>query len=274
MVGVAPSAAANRAPVFRNRTAWRALIDADTVAEEFRTPEVQLWLGHDAHLVHYPVKGGKLINIVAIVNDRWSEPGWNAEGKGEELLAHYSPWRWSEPVREFLGVPDRWLKWALYDLPPFAPWGEGPVTLLGDAAHPMLPFLAQGAAMAIEDAAVLAGHMAQTPDDPAHAMRRYERERRRRTAQVQNAARGNGRIYHLAAGEALVRNLVLRLAAERCCCAATIGSMIGKRRRPAAMPGRARCLAPRRPKNSSRIEPHVPHHHRRQPAETVVARRA
>ena len=200
------------APEFRQRTAWRALIPADTVEEEFRAPEVQLWLGRNAHLVHYPVKGGTLINIVAIVNDKWAEPGWNTEGKREELLAHFSPWSWCLPAREFLAVPGHWLKWALYDLPPLNVLGHGPVTLMGDAAHPMLPFLAQGAAMAIEDAAVLADSLARTPDDPAAAMRRYERARRKRTAQVQQAARSNGRVYHLGAAEAVLRNLFLRLA--------------------------------------------------------------
>jgi salicylate hydroxylase len=200
------------APEFRRRTAWRALVPADAVEDEFRAPDVQLWLGRNAHVVHYPVKNGRLINIVAIVNDNWAEPGWSAEGARDELLAHYSPWNWALPVREFLSVPDRWLKWALYDLPPLSNWGDGPVTLLGDAAHPMLPFLAQGAAMAIEDAAILADNMARQPDDPASAMRHYERIRRSRTARVQQAARSNGRTYHLSAGEAALRNLFLRLA--------------------------------------------------------------
>lgn len=199
-------------PQFQQRTAWRTLLPADKVEPEFRSDDVQLWLGKDAHLVHYPVKGGKLINVVAIVTDQWSEPGWSAEGDVVELLDHFSRWTWADPVREFLAVPERWLKWALYDLPPIRQWGDGPVTLLGDAAHPMLPFLAQGAAMAIEDAAVLADRLARAPDDPAHAMRRYERARRRRTARVQRAARSNGRTYHLAGAEALARNLFLRMA--------------------------------------------------------------
>jgi len=199
-------------PQFRKRTAWRALVPASTVDAEFRAPDVQLWLGRSAHVVHYPVKNGALINIVAIVDDAWSEPGWTASGDRDELLEHYSPWSWCAPVRDFLALPDRWLKWALYDLEPFNNWSEGPVTLLGDAAHPMLPFLAQGAAMAIEDAAVLADCMGRFPDDIPSAMRRYERARRGRTAKVQKAARSNGRTYHMTAAEAVLRNVFLRLA--------------------------------------------------------------
>ena len=199
-------------PQFRKRTAWRALVPASTVEAEFRAPDVQLWLGRNAHIVHYPVKNGALINIVAIVDDGWSEPGWTASGDRNELLEHYSAWNWCEPVRDFLALPDRWLKWALYDLDPLGHWSEGPVTLLGDAAHPMLPFLAQGAAMAIEDAAVLADCMGRYPNDIPSAMRRYERARRRRTARVQNAARSNGRTYHMSAAEAVLRNVFLRLA--------------------------------------------------------------
>jgi salicylate hydroxylase len=196
-------------PQFQHRTAWRAMVPAAAVEPAFRTAEAQLWLGQDAHLVHYPVKSGAQINIVAIVTDRWAEPGWSAEGRRGDLLARYS--RWSEPARRFLAVPERWQKWALYDLPPLHRWSDGPVTLLGDAAHPMLPFLAQGAAMAIEDAAVLANNLSRHPDDPTAAMQRYEQSRRDRAARVQHAARSNGRIYHAGAGAAF-RNLFLRLA--------------------------------------------------------------
>src|SRR6188508_3318124 len=200
----------NPAPEFRQRSAWRALVPANAVEEEFRAPDVQLWLGPNAHVVHYPVKGGALINIVAIVSDGWAEPGWSAEGNRAELMAHYSPWHWALPLREFLAVPERWQKWALYDLPPLGAWGDGPVTLMGDAAHPMLPFLAQGAAMAIEDAAVLADHLAKYLDDPSDALRAYEGARWHRTMRAQQAARRQARIYGLTGPEAFVRNLAMR----------------------------------------------------------------
>jgi salicylate hydroxylase len=202
----------DRQPQFRQRTAWRAVIPAWSMSGDFGEPTVQLHLGHDAHLVHYPVKGGRLINVVAIVDDRWHKAGWNAEGARKELLARFSRRQWSKQSRDLLAMPERWLKWALYDLPPLRRWGDGPVTLLGDAAHPMLPFMAQGAAMAIEDAAVLAASVARLPDDPVRAMRHYESARRKRVARVQRTARRNSRIYHLAGTEAFVRNLYLRFA--------------------------------------------------------------
>src|SRR4029450_12386472 len=93
------------------------------------------------------------------------------------MLARYRAPMWSAVPRAILAAPEHWQKWALYDRPPLARWGKGAVTLLGDAAHPMLPSLAQGAAMAIEDAAVIAQRLAGTRDDPARAMRRYERQR-------------------------------------------------------------------------------------------------
>jgi salicylate hydroxylase len=195
-------------PRFANRTAWRALLPSRVLIPQFREPVVSLWLGPDAHLVTYPVKACDAVNIVAIVRDDWHEPGWSAEGTREELLAHYE--RWPALARNLLALPDRWLKWALYDRARLRSWGKGPVTLLGDAAHPMLPFLAQGAAMAIEDAAVLAEQFARNPGRPETALRRYERQRGRRTARVQRAARSNGRVYHLKNVAAWLRNAGLR----------------------------------------------------------------
>jgi salicylate hydroxylase len=154
--------------------------------------------------------GGALINIVAIVRDDFQEPGWTASGSRDEILARFAPAQWAEPARMLLAVPLHWLKWALYDRRPQPRWGQGPVTLLGDAAHPVLPFLAQGAAMAIEDAWVLSECLGNTPADPAGAMRRYEGHRRARTARAQRAARRNGLIYHLAGSPGLARDQLVR----------------------------------------------------------------
>jgi salicylate hydroxylase len=198
------------APKFSHRTAWRALVPADAVPPEFRAPFVHLWLGLDAHLVHYPVKGGRLINIVGIVHDEWKETGWSAAGDRDEILRRFARWSWSERARSLIAIPDRWLKWALYARKTPFRGGEGPVTLIGDAAHPMLPFLAQGAGMAIEDAAVLADCLGKYIDDPADALRAYEGARRHRTARAQQASRKQSRIYSLTGPEALLRNMVMR----------------------------------------------------------------
>jgi len=204
-----------RAPTFRRRTAWRALVPAAQVDPAFAEPIVRLWLGRNAHLVHYPVRGGTLVNVVAIVNDRQPRSGWSTAGTRGELIERLPPWRWSDRACALIAAPERWLTWSLYDLAPLRRWGTGPVTLLGDAAHPMLPFLAQGAAMAIEDAAVLAASLARDPDDPAAAMRRYEATRRNRVAAAQHAARRNGAIYHVGGISALARNLYLRTVGNR-----------------------------------------------------------
>lgn len=197
-----------RPPRFARRTAWRATVPADRVAPEFRAPATFLWLGPNAHLVHYPVTAGIAVNIVAIVRDDWQAQDWNATGARNELLKRYA--RWHPKARALLATPDRWLKWALHDRPSRRHWGEGAVTLLGDAAHPMLPFLAQGAAMAIEDAYVLAECLAASPDEPAAALRRYESQRAPRTARAQRAAAHNSRLYHLRGPAAFARNLALR----------------------------------------------------------------
>ena len=199
-----------RPPRFAHRVAWRALIPADAVPDEFREPLVHLWLGLDAHLVHYPVKGGRLINIVGIVHDEFRKTGWSAAGERSEILRHFARWSWANKARDLIALPERWLKWALYDRrQPFRK-GMGPVTLIGDAAHPMLPFLAQGAGMAIEDAAVLGHFLAHFRDDPADALRGYEGARWHRAERAQQMSRKQGRIYGLSGPEALVRNLVMR----------------------------------------------------------------
>jgi salicylate hydroxylase len=201
---------------FARRTAWRALIPSEDVRPEFRTPFVHLWLGLDAHLVHYPIKAGAMINVVGIVHDTWDETGWSAPGERDEILRHLARWTWSDVARELIGTPSRWLKWALYERTAAFRGGSGVVSLIGDAAHPMLPFLAQGAGMAIEDAAVLAYHLKNSLDDPAEALRAYEDARRRRTARAQQISRKQGKLYGLSGPEALLRNLgMMALGGER-----------------------------------------------------------
>ena len=199
---------------FCGRTAWRAIIPANRTLPDPLGPATYLWLGPEGHLVHYPVKSGQAINIVAIVRDDWRDPGWHARGARTEILERFSGWAWG--ARALLAVPDVWFKWALFERPVLHRWSSGPVTLLGDAAHPMLPFLAQGGAMAIEDAAVLADCLGRGPDEPALAFATYEGLRRSRTQRVQRASRGNGRIYHLRGLAARARDLALhRIGGER-----------------------------------------------------------
>jgi salicylate hydroxylase len=197
-------------PRFAGRTAWRALVPAKDVAPEFRDPLVHLWLGRDAHLVHYPVKGGKVINVVVITTDDWSGPGWSEPASRVDLLRHFSAAHWAPQAHALIRVPEAWLKWALYDRQPLTSWTQGAAALLGDAAHPMLPYLAQGAAMAIEDAAVAARCLARMPDDAAGALRTYSEIRRARTRKVQRLAARNGERYHLKGVQAMLRNAAMR----------------------------------------------------------------
>ncbi|QIB35591.1 FAD-dependent monooxygenase [Ancylobacter pratisalsi] len=205
-------------PVFRHRAAWRATVPAHALPAALATPVTRLWLGPGAHLVSYPVKSGTAINLVAVTPDERPVHGWSLEGAPDELLAHYRDW--SPDARALLGAPERWLRWALFDLDPMPAWGQstepgagtGPVTLLGDAAHAMPPFLAQGAAQAIEDAVVLARCLKDAPDASA-ALARYEGLRLSRTAAVQRAARSMDRIYHLSGPARMARDLVMRARA-------------------------------------------------------------
>ncbi len=198
------------APRFARRVAWRALVPAEMAPPAMRELVVTLWLGPNGHIVHYPVQAGAAINVVAIAKDNWNEPGWSTASTPGEVLARFAAGAWSRHVRDLIGVAAHWTKWALAERAVARRWGHEQMTLIGDAAHPMLPFLAQGAAMAIEDAAVLALRLAASPDDPAVAMRKYEADRRDRTAKVQRAARKTGQIYHYRGADAAVRDFVMR----------------------------------------------------------------
>jgi len=197
-------------PRFAGRTAWRALVPAKEVPAEFREPLIHLWLGRDAHLVHYPVKNGKVINVVVITAVDWNAQGWREPASRIDLLRQFSATHWAPPAHALIRVPEAWLKWALYDRRPLMNWSQGAAALLGDAAHPMLPFLAQGAAMAIEDAIVAAQCLARMPDDAAGALKTYSAIRRGRTRKVQRQAVRNGERYHLGGARAMLRDAAMR----------------------------------------------------------------
>ena len=201
-------------PQFSGLIAWRGTLDATTLPREYTAPRVQLWMGPDAHLVAYPISGAKQINVVAIVPGTWNRPGWSAQGDANDLKGAFASRRWPATARMLIGAVDEWRRWALFTLPDLADWNSGAIALLGDAAHAMLPFAAQGAGMAIEDAAVLANCLSQSTGDniagvPA-ALKRYSGLRRGRVLRVQRTARQQGRIYHLTGPLALARDLAIQ----------------------------------------------------------------
>ena len=203
------------APVYSGRTAWRALIPAAEAPAFSRAPETQLWLGARAHLVHYPLRNGALVNVVAITEDGWRGADearfWSEPGAAYDVLRRFDGWT-RDPLRLIERAPD-WRRWPLFDCEPLKRWTSGPVALLGDAAHPMLPFFAQGAAQAIEDAGALGAALALrdgAQPSLARAFADYERARMSRAARVQSASRRQGVIYHLPGPAALLRDMALR----------------------------------------------------------------
>jgi salicylate hydroxylase len=201
-------------PQFSGLIAWRGTLDATQLPREYTSRRVQLWMGPGAHLVAYPISGARQINVVAIVPGTWNRPGWSSPGDGLELKSAFDASHWPAPARMMIGAVDGWRRWALFTVPEGGEWTSGAIALLGDAAHAMLPFAAQGAGMAIEDAAVLAKCLGETQNERGPtipvAMQRYARLRRLRVSRVQRAARQQGRIYHLAGPAAYARDLAIR----------------------------------------------------------------
>ncbi|SEE45392.1 salicylate hydroxylase [Rhizobiales bacterium GAS188] len=200
-------------PRFSGFAAWRALLPAASAPALALSDEVGLWLAPQAHLVHYPVRDGKAVNIVAVVKEKAAQEGWSRQG--DATLIRSALAGWSTEARQLIGAAPDWRNWSLFDRKPRRRWGSGSLTLLGDAAHAMLPFLAQGAAMAIEDAAVLARELAPlssggTGREIGTALRRYERARRARTARAQQQARRNMFSYHAPWPFGSVRDTILR----------------------------------------------------------------
>ncbi|MDE2377571.1 FAD-dependent monooxygenase [Bradyrhizobium sp.] len=201
-------------PRFSGLIAWRGTIDATQLPKEFTARRVQLWMGPGAHLVAYPIAGGRQINVVAVVPGTWNRPGWSTAGHPSEVVDAFPAPHWPSAARMMLTAVDGWRKWALFGVPEGCEWSKGQVALLGDAVHAMLPFAAQGAGMAIEDATVLAQHLGgnttEGAEGIARALRQYGRARQARVRRVQRAARQQGRIYHMTGPLAIARDLAIR----------------------------------------------------------------
>ncbi len=192
--GVRQSLFGDGAPRFTGQVAWRGMVATDRLSPGAVPPVAGIWAGPGRHFVHYYVRGGQAVNFVGVVERDWREESWTEPGDPRDLQADFAGW--PAVVTAICAAATTPFRWALFDRPPLPAWTRGRVTLLGDAAHPMLPFLAQGAAMAIEDAAVLAHRVAGTPDLP-DALRAYAQDRRPRTSRVQAASRFNARLFHL-----------------------------------------------------------------------------
>jgi salicylate hydroxylase len=201
-------------PQFSGLIAWRGTLDAGQLPREYTSRRVQLWMGPNAHFVTYPISGARQLNIVAVVPGEWNRPGWSAPGEIGEIKNAFGSSRWAGPARMIISAVDSWRKWALFTVPDGGQWTDGAIALLGDAAHAMLPFAAQGAGMAIEDAAVLAKCLGETAKENAAeipaALKRFAKLRRPRVMRVQRAARQAGLIYHLTGPMALARDLTIK----------------------------------------------------------------
>ena len=200
------------APRFTGNVAWRALVPAERLPAGLVRPMTTAWWGPHKHFVHYYLRSGTLVNCVCVVEKAgWEVESWTERGDFEELKRDFAGWH--EDVHTLIDNMDRnsLYKWALHDRPPMRRWGEGAVTLLGDACHPTLPFMAQGAAMAIEDAAVLATCLAADDSVPS-GLKRYEDLRRQRTAAVQTGSRRNAKVFHLSGIKAWLRNRAAKRA--------------------------------------------------------------
>ena len=179
------------APEFTGNMAWRTVVPIEKLGELAPNPTACAWFGPGRHAVTYRLGAkGELVNFVGVVErDDWREEGWSMRGETSEALQDFKDWH--PVITRVIESADILHRWALFDRKPLIRWVEGRVALLGDAAHPMLPFLAQGAAMAVEDAWVLAEALAEGRD-----LSKYQKQRLPRTSKVQDASRANMGLFH------------------------------------------------------------------------------
>lgn len=181
-------------PVFTGNVAWRAVVPMDKLGDFAPRPTACVWMGAGKHCVTYRLRRGALANFVGVVErDDWTVESWNERGTKAEALNDFGGWH--PTITRILNEAEELYRWALFDRAPLAKWSDGRVALMGDAAHPMLPFMAQGAAMAVEDAWTLAQQLAST-GNPPRALQDYQALRLARTAHVQALSRANAKTFH------------------------------------------------------------------------------
>ncbi|MCX5516128.1 monooxygenase [Kaistia algarum] len=196
------------------RTAWRTTIPAVEAPEELPRDHVSVFMNERSHVVAYPIRAGKEINVVAIIEEDWSGEGWAEPGDPDEITRFFR--NASSVLTALINAGKAWTRWCLRAVEPSGPWHRGHAVLVGDSAHAMLPFLAQGAAMAIEDAAILTRCLAQPGFDTQAALQRYQALRQPRVARVWRAAQQNGTIYHMSPLAASFRDATMKaLGGER-----------------------------------------------------------
>jgi salicylate hydroxylase len=183
------------APRYSGVMAWRGVIEASALPEHMREPYGSNWVGPGAHVIQYPLRNGELVNFVgAVEGNRWDVESWSERGTHEECLSDFKGWH--QDVHTLIKAIDTPFKWVLKVRDPMEKWSAGKVTLLGDACHPTLPFLAQGAAMAIEDGYILARALEKYQHAPTVAFERYEGARKERTARVVVGSAANTKRFH------------------------------------------------------------------------------
>jgi salicylate hydroxylase len=194
-------------PQFAGATAARAVLSAQD-AGELALAQVGLWLGPGANVVHYPVRAGREVAVVIIAREAWSGTGVESRVDATSALAPLAAFHPS--LTAVLQRARDYRKWGLYRLPALSAWSSGRIGLLGDAAHPVLPHLAQGGALALEDGLVLGALLGQPSAEVGASLRRFEAQRRKRAARIEAMSRRNGQLYHLAPPLAWGRDAVLR----------------------------------------------------------------
>jgi len=183
------------APVYSGIMAWRGVVKTADLPQHMREPYGSNWVGPGAHVIQYPLRGGELFNFVgAVERPAWEAESWSERGTHAECLADFKGWH--SDVHTLIGATETPYKWVLKVRDPMSSWTKGHVTLLGDACHPTLPFLAQGAAMAIEDGYILARALEKYSDDLATAFARYETARMDRTTKVVLGSNANAKRFH------------------------------------------------------------------------------